>query len=282
MIAIGGYAEFVGGYLAEEGVSEGWSFEARRFNIFIFSSIADLIRLTAELEFEHGTEEIALETALVDVRFHRAFTLRAGILLAPIGQFNITHDSPRYEIIERPLVSTQIIPSTYSDVGIGFTGSFYPMPNHKLNYEVYAINGLGAGIITGDSAGTRVAKGKSLEIFEEDNNGIPAVTGRIGYTSPIGLSFGVSMYAGIYNNFQAEGEVVSDKRWLMLFALDFEYTLGPITLRGETAITKLDIKPGWKSCTQIHNGHLHRPYLEDLDRAPRAILYSILFASSTS
>jgi pheromone shutdown-related protein TraB len=86
------------------------------------------------------TEEINLETALVDVLFHTAVNLRAGILLSPIGRFNIAHDSPRYDIIERPLVSTEIIPSTLSEVGLGFFGALYPTQfdriyaGHRLDY----------------------------------------------------------------------------------------------------------------------------------------------------
>ena len=58
--AVGGYAEFNSNYEREDGVSEGFSLENRRFNIFLFSSISEAVRLTSELEFEHVTEEIAL------------------------------------------------------------------------------------------------------------------------------------------------------------------------------------------------------------------------------
>ncbi|MCI0406927.1 MAG: hypothetical protein L0209_12840, partial [candidate division Zixibacteria bacterium] len=62
-LAVGGYAEMLVRSDYEAGIHEGYSFEARRFNIFLFSSISDLIKLTSELEFEHGTEEIKLEMA---------------------------------------------------------------------------------------------------------------------------------------------------------------------------------------------------------------------------
>ena len=61
-IAIGGYAETMVRSEYEQGIHENVSFEARRFNIFIFSSISPNIKLTSELEFEHGTEEIALQS----------------------------------------------------------------------------------------------------------------------------------------------------------------------------------------------------------------------------
>ena len=88
--------------------------ELRRFNIFLYSSVGRRIRFLSELEFEHGTEEIALETALVDFVVTPSLVARAGILLPPIGAFNANHDSPRYDFVERPLVSTEIIPATLS------------------------------------------------------------------------------------------------------------------------------------------------------------------------
>ena len=109
--AIGGYAEANGSYLVTDGVGEGWSMELRRFNIFLYSGVGRRIRFLSELEFEHGTEEISLETALVDFVITPSLVVRAGILLPPIGAFNANHDSPRYDFVERPLVSTEIIPA---------------------------------------------------------------------------------------------------------------------------------------------------------------------------
>lgn len=69
--ALGGYLEAYSNYFIEDGIGEGLSFEMRRFNIFLYSSISERIKLLSELEFEHGTEEIALETALLDFRINQ-------------------------------------------------------------------------------------------------------------------------------------------------------------------------------------------------------------------
>ncbi len=124
--AIGGYVEGNTNWFKEDGVGEGFSMELRRFNIFLFSTISPRIRLISELEFEHGTEEIELETALIDFRVAPSLVLRGGILLPPIGFFNQNHDSPKWNFVERPLVSTEIIPSTLSEVGFGVFGKFFP------------------------------------------------------------------------------------------------------------------------------------------------------------
>lgn len=243
--AIGGYAEVNGNYLVEEGLTEGFSFEMRRFNLFVTSQIADAVRLTSELEFEHGTEEIELETALADVMFHHTVNLRAGVLLVPIGKFNIAHDSPLYDVIDRPLVSTRIIPATLSEVGFGLFGAFYLGGGNRLTYEAYVVNGLSDGVIADE--GTRISEGKGAERFEEDDNGTPAFAGRIAFNSSasgfVKGELGASIYTGIYNTHTIEGDDIDDPRWLRILALDAETTIGPATVRGELAYANVDVPP---------------------------------------
>ena len=240
-IAIGGYTEINSNFEREEGIEEGLSFEARRFNIFIYSSISDRVKLTSELEFEHGTEEINVETALVDVLFNTAINLRAGLLLAPIGRFNVTHDGPLYDVTDRPLVSTQIIPATFWDVGFGFYGALFPTPYDRITYEIYAINGLGPGVVGGSGEGTRIPQGKAEE-FGEDINGSPAFSGRLGFNPGFGGEAGLSFYTGIYNSYKEEGERVDDSRRLTIFAVDAQYRWQRFYIRGEGALAFLDIQ----------------------------------------
>src|SRR5688572_8148520 len=154
--AIGGYVEGNTNYFVEDGVTEGFSMELRRFNIFVFSSIASRLRFFSELEFEHGTEEIALETAQLDFQITPQLALRAGILLPPIGAFNQNHDSPRWEFVERPLVSTEIIPSTLSEIGFGVNGRLAPR-GLTVTYDAYLTNGLGDGVVLNTTGRTPLA-----------------------------------------------------------------------------------------------------------------------------
>ena len=157
--AIGGYAEGNTNYFVEDGVSDGFSMELRRFNIFLFSALGSRIRFISELEFEHGVEEIALETALLDFQVDPMLVLRAGILLPPIGAFNQNHDSPRWEFVDRPLVSTRIIPSTLSEVGFGAYGRVALRGGSTLTYDAYLTNGLGDGVVLNDEGRTLLAAG---------------------------------------------------------------------------------------------------------------------------
>jgi hypothetical protein len=245
-LAIGGYFDLVGSYVREDGVDNGWSWEMRRFNIFITSRIADAIRLTSEVEFQDGASEIELETALVDILFHHAVNLRAGILLAPIGKFNIAHDSPLYDVVDRPLVSTLIIPATLSSLGAGFFGTLYPGRRNKLTYEIYTVNGLNDGVIS--PTGTSIPAGKSESAFAASSNGVPWVVGRVAFVSPasqrIQGEVGASALAGIYNTFKVDGLTVEPKRWLRIVALDGDLSWGRVRFRGETAFATVDLPPG--------------------------------------
>ncbi len=240
-IAIGGYAETMIRSEYEQGVHENISFEARRFNIFIFSSISPYIKLTSELEFEHGTEEIKLETALIDIQFYEELNLRGGILLSPLGKFNLAHDSPRNEFTDRPLVSTRIIPATLSEAGFGLYGSFYPHPEHRLTYETYLVNGLNDDIVLGGD-GTAIPDGRP-KAFEEDNNGSPAFVGRLAWMPEFGLEFGISLHTGVYNTFKKEGLVIDEKRSLTIMAVDGEYQIGDFAFVGEYARARIGIPP---------------------------------------
>ncbi len=241
--AIGGYAEGNTNHFTQDGISDGFSMEMRRFNIFLFSSVGQRLRFIAELEFEKGTEEIALETALLDFRIDPALVLRAGILLPPLGAFNQNHDSPRWEFVDRPLVSTRIIPSTLSEIGFGALGRIplQALPGVTFTYDAYLTNGLGDGVILNDEGRTLLAAGKRVEQFAEDNNGSPALSGRLALQRGRTGEIGVSYYGAIYNSFRVDGADVDDRRRLSIAALDFSTGIGPMSLRGEAAMVSVAV-----------------------------------------
>ncbi len=241
--SIGGYIEGNTNYFVEDGVSEGFSMELRRFNVFLFSQVSPRVRFLAELEFEHGTEEIALETALIDFQVRPELVVRAGIILPPLGFFNQNHDSPQWDFVERPLVSTDIIPSTLSEVGGGIYGRI-ARGGLLLSYDAYLTNGLGESVVGNGVGRTDIPSGKHEELFGEDNNGSPAVSLRLAARRPSLGEVGVSYYGGYYNTYRREGIEVDDKRWLGIAALDLGFRVGPAAVRGELAHASIDVPPG--------------------------------------
>ena len=113
---------------------------------FIYADITEHVKFASEIEIEHGIRgageiEISLEFAHIDYLVNEPFNIRAGILLIPIGKFNLLHDSPLNDLTDRPLVAQFVIPSTMSETGAGFYGTFYPGRTSKLDYELYFTTG---------------------------------------------------------------------------------------------------------------------------------------------
>lgn len=238
--AVGGYLEANTNYFSTDGISEGFSMEMRRFNIFLYSTIKERIKFISELEFGHGTEEIELETALLDFELHPSLIFRAGIVLVPIGYFNQNHDSPKWEFIDRPLVSTNLIPSTYSDVGFGLHGTI-PFQGFSFTYETYLVNGLQESIITNEENRTFLAAGKGEERFGEDNNGSPAFTTRLALKKRKFGEIGISGYVGNYNIFKKDGLSIDEKRSLFIGAVDYNFSIKKLKCLGEVAFIKANI-----------------------------------------
>lgn len=238
-IAIGGYAELHARYERADGVLEESGFVAKRFNLFVNSRVSDVVRFGAELEFEDGAEEIALEFAAIDLRLHRSAVLRAGIILTPLGRFNLAHDSPLNEFTDRPLVATELIGSALSEAGVGMLGEF-GVGAGRLTYEAYATNGFHDGLLLASSAGTRIERGrKNLE----DNNSSPAFTGRVAWSPSLNAELGVSGHRGAYNVFQRDGVRIDAQRNVSIGAVDVELQGAGFRVQGEAIVARVDLPP---------------------------------------
>src|SRR5213594_1318571 len=217
------------------------SFDQQRFVPFFYSDITDRLKVAAELEIEHGIRsksndgssiEVSLEFATIDYLIHEKLNFRAGIILLPVGKFNLLHDSPLNDLSDRPLVATAIIPSTLSETGAGFYGTFYPTRLSKLDYELYATQGFngydGITPLITAAKGLRDAR-QRVSTAEDglDNNNGKAVVGRVAFSPILGVEVGGSGYYGSYDP--------ASKRPLAIWAADWTFQRGPFELIGEAA-----------------------------------------------
>ncbi|TRX00330.1 hypothetical protein [Flavobacterium gawalongense] len=242
-IAVGGYLEANWQRLSTDGVSEGHQLQARRLTIFMSSAISKRVKFLSEIEFEDGGKEIAIEFASVDVEFHPLVNFRGGIIMNPIGAFNQNHDGPKWEFTDRPISSTQMLPSTFSNAGVGLFGKKYSN-NWMIGYEAYFSGSFDNSIIENEENKTFLPAAKdNPERFEEINSGLPLFTGKIAIrNSKIG-ELGLSYMGGVYNKFQDDGVIVDEKRRVDVFALDFNTTLPKIKtfITSELAWIKIDV-----------------------------------------
>ncbi len=242
-IAIGGYLEVNTQYASTDGISEGFSFQARRFTLFFSSTIAKKIKLLSELEFEDGTKEINLEFAAVDIEFHPLVNLRGGIMMNPIGAFNQNHDGPRWDFIDRPISATTIIPSTLSNAGFGLHGK-YVIQRWVLGYEAYLTNGFDDNIISNTEGRTSLAAGKlNPARFEKNNSGLPTFTAKMAIRNRSIGEIGISYLTGVYNQWKKDGIVLDSKRSVSIVAVDFNTSLfkDRLNINGEFAKVFVDV-----------------------------------------
>ena len=236
---IGGYAEAHFRLERQEGITEELTFDPRRFNLFTHTPVSDRVRVAAELEFEEAGEEIKVEMAVIDFEIHPGLALRAGILLSPLGRFNLSHDSPANDLTDRPLVSTRIIPTALSEAGMGFFGAVYPAAA-RITWEVYGVNGFSDGVLLGDPGGTRTAAGTGNF---PDNNQRPSWVGRLAVSPQPSWELAGSFHTGPYNTWQAGGLAIDEKRRLTIWALDWDWAWRSLEWVGEYARVLIEVPP---------------------------------------
>lgn len=219
-----------------QGTTNG--FDQQRFVPFIYADITEHVKFASEIEIEHGIRgisdnEISLEFATVDYLIHERVNLRGGIILLPIGKFNLLHDSPLNDLTDRPLVSQLIIPTTMSETGAGLYGTFYPGRTGKLDYEVYVTTGPCGYQNDGEPRvnefdGTK--NSRQRKCFSDDgfdiNNG-KAISGRLAFSPMLGVEVAGSGYFG--------NQSPSSYNPLSILAVDWTLQRGPFELIGEAA-----------------------------------------------
>ena len=211
--------------------------------IFIASTIHRKIKFLSEIELEEGGKEIAIEFAAVDFNFHPMLNLRGGVIMNPIGAFNQNHDGPKWEFVDRPIAMTQMLPATWSNVGFGLYGKQFNK-NWAYGYELYLTNGFNDAIITNSENRTSLPASKAnAERFEENSNGEPLFTGKVGLRNNKIGEIGFSYMGGIYNKYLDDGIELDEKRRVDVVAIDFKSTL-PWTdtyVIGEWAWVNIDV-----------------------------------------
>ena len=241
---VGGYMDIQYRSQSKASIENGYGggtngFDQQRFVPFIYADITEHVKFASEIEIEHGIREtsdneISLEFAHIDYLVNEPFNLRAGILLLPIGKFNLLHDSPLNDLTDRPLVSQFIIPSTMAETGAGFYGTLYPGRTSKLDYELYVTTGPcgynsdGSPRVneengTKNSRQRKCASDDGLDI----NNG-KAVVGRMAFSPMLGVEVAGSSYYG-NSSFNGNYNPIS------ITAIDWTLQRGPFEVIGEAA-----------------------------------------------
>lgn len=206
-----GRGVYLGGYIDIEyhnvEDSNNDTFDQHRLVPFIYADVSKHIKLATEIEIEHGNgTELGVEFAHVDYWATDAINLRAGIILDPLGKFNLVHDAPFQDLTLRPLVSELITGVVLREPGVGLFGQIDADP-WEFEYEVYVVNGFkglskSGSTVINRTNGLRNAR-PHRNVFSEgayrDFNDNKAVVGRFSASPFLGLEVGISAHAGKYD-----------------------------------------------------------------------------------
>lgn len=240
---VGGYYDFQYRLHDQSVIETGYGtgtaqgFDQQRLVPFIYADITEHVKFASEIEIEHGIRtdgvEVSAEFAFIDYLIHEKVNLRGGIVLLPIGKFNLLHDSPLNDLTDRPIVSSLIIPSTISETGAGMYGTFYPGRTGKLDYEVYVTTGPcgynadGSPRVTEENGTKNSRQRKCASDDGFDINNGKAVSGRLAFSPMLGVEVAGSGYHGNQSPFSYNP--------LSIFAIDWTLQKGPFELIGEAA-----------------------------------------------
>ncbi len=203
-VHLGGYGELKANFINgnDEDIN-GESNEVRGLNfhrlvVFMGYDFSPKARFVSELEIEHvvasaskaGVVEIEqayLEFDLVDDKSQQ---LRTGIILMPVGVVNEVHEPATFYGVERPIIETTLLPSTWWAGGVMYSQRF----DSGISYDLF----LSEGLKTSSSDPFNIKAGKQKTTSSAGQGGKAditnlATTGRIKYTGTAGLE--LSAYA---------------------------------------------------------------------------------------
>lgn len=176
-----------------------------------------------EYEFEKGGE-VALEQFHITKVFNKAFSIRAGHMVVPVGLTNSHHEPLNFFGATRPEGESTIIPCTWHETGLAVLGEY-----RGLAYQAMVISGLDP---YGFSSENWIQSGMQSR-FEKTQMKNPAYALRLDYKGIKGLRMGVSGYYAPKINENATNPSTTEKfkGTVLIGSADAEYKGYGVTAR---------------------------------------------------
>ena len=179
--------------------------DVHRLVIFMgykFNSKTDFV---TEIEFEH-VNEAAVEQAFLNYKLAKWIDVRAGLMLIPMGIINEYHEPTTFNGTSRPNLDNKIVPTTWRELGAGFSGKLDAV---AVKYQLYAVNGFNGydtgGKFKGDD-GLRGGRQKGIKSYITR----PDYSAKLDYYGIRGLKIGAAGYFGDSESKLYEGLEKSD------------------------------------------------------------------------
>lgn len=173
----------------------GTDIDPHRIVLFADFAFTDKLKLVTETELEHALRKKpgqSFTSQGVELKFEQAYleyaaaddlTIKAGLFLVPAGRINEVHEPTTFFGVERPNVEKNIIPTTWTELGVGAVKTY----DSGLQLDAFAHSGL-------DTRGGSIRDGRSkygIDLFTvnspgnrfRQNNDSWAVTTRAKYSA---------------------------------------------------------------------------------------------------
>jgi hypothetical protein len=244
-LSIGGYGQLDYNQPLEKDVYRNGIMDVHRMVLLFGYKFNDRTNFVTEIEFEH-VNEAYVEQAFLNYKINKWLNFRGGLMPIPMGITNEYHEPTTFNGVNRTLVDTKIIPTTWRELGAGFTGSFNEI---SLKYQAYMVNGFngynGTAQINGNDA-FRKARQKGIKSYISS----PNLTAKVDYYGIRSLNIGGSLYAGntqstLFNGISRSDEALisradSSVLKMTMTALDAKYTHHGLQLKGQLVYAALN------------------------------------------
>lgn len=229
-VHIGGYGEMHYRNLSVND-DEIRELDFHRMVLFFAYDFNERVHFISEFEIEHiiaganSRGAVELEQVYLEFDLSENSNLQTGALLMPIGIINETHEPNTFYGVERPIVETTVIPTTWWSNGIKYSQHF----NNGLHYDLMISEGLKTEDpgVAASAEPFNLKKGKQKGSFADAFD--LATTGRVRYTGQSGLEISV------YGQYQPD----LDQSAITSYASDATLLGGHIIYQHSTITTKL-------------------------------------------
>lgn len=187
-VHIGGYGEMHYNNLDQDG-EKLRELDFHRMVLFFSHDFNERARFFTEFEIEHiiagggNRGAVELEQAYVEIDLKPNMQLQTGAMLMPIGIINETHEPTTFYGVERPIIETTIIPTTWWSGGM----KFEHLLDSGLRYHVMVSEGFKTQDPNSDPAAEpfNLKSGKQKTSFASAFD--LAITATVSYTGIRGL-----------------------------------------------------------------------------------------------
>jgi hypothetical protein len=242
---IGGYAQVDFNLNGRDGtIHNNGKLDVHRLVTFFGYNFNEKASFVSEVEFEH-VSEVYVEQAFLDYKIKKNLSINAGLMLIPMGIQNLYHEPASFNGVERTNVDKYIIPTTWREMGIGFSGRSL---EHSINYQAMLVNGFNGyndgGVFSGKS-GLRSGRQKGAESYIT----YPDFASRVSYYGYPGLNLGFSAYVGDSESKAYDGLDLADESavasadstiiGVQMLGVDARYNKGSLQLTGQYILANL-------------------------------------------